>query len=363
VIPRELPRAEGTARGRITIEGIDPTTDPRWLALLEAGPGGLFHSPPWLRALAEAYGFTVRAYCATDIAGEALGGVAFCEIADALGRRLVSVPFSDVCDPLVSSPDVWDALFTRLQAHGAPIHLRCLDQGTAWNDERLAVTKRARWHTLSLRPAPEALWDGLDGSTQRALRRAERAGVVIRPLEGAAGLREFLALHVTLRKRKYRLLAQPPAFFEAMARHFDEIAGWFPLGAFLGERLIAATIYLRWSDTLYYKFNASALDALHVRPNSLLIWAGMLLGRALGCRVLDLGPSDDDQPGLIRFKGHFGAEERELRFLRYAPPGWPDERAAEARRRLGRLTAALTAPDVPDEVTARAGTLLYRLFA
>ena len=351
-----------SARG-ITVECVDPTNDPRWLALLHQSSAGLFHSPPWLRALSEAYGFTVRAYCATDAAGEPVGGLAFCEIADALGRRLVSVPFSDVCDPLVSSPEAWNALFARLQAQGAPIHLRCLDQGTAWADERLVVTKRARWHTVSLRAAPEALWDRLVGSTQRAIRRAEREGVVVRPLEGAAGLREFLALHVTLRKQKYRLLAQPPAFFEAVARHFDEAAGWFPLGAFLGERLVAATIYLRWGDTLYYKFNASALDALHLRPNGLLVWAGMTLARALGCHALDLGPSDDDQPGLIRFKRQFGAEERELRFLRYAPPGRGDERAAEVRHRLGGLTARLTRPDVPDEVAARAGALLYRFFA
>src|SRR5216683_194891 len=182
-------RGAVSARG-ITVECVDPTNDPRWLALLHQSSAGLFHSPPWLRALSEAYGFTVRAYCATDAAGEPVGGLAFCEIADALGRRLVSVPFSDVCDPLVSSPEAWNALFARLQAHGAPIHLRCLDQGTAGADERLAVTKRARWHTLSLRGAPEALWDRLVGSTQRAIRRAEREGVVVRPLEGAAGLRE-----------------------------------------------------------------------------------------------------------------------------------------------------------------------------
>jgi len=310
-----------------------------------------------------AFSTSIRAYCAVNGAGETVGGVAFCEIADALGRRLISVPFSDVCDPLVSSPEAWNALFAQLQRHRAPIHLRCLDRTMAWRDARLAVSKRARWHTLSLDAAPETLWDRLVGSTQRAIRRAAREGVVVRPLEGAAGLREFLALHVALRKQKYRLLAQPPAFFEAVARNFEKADAWFPLGAYLGDRLIAATIYLRWRDTLYYKFNASALDALHLRPNGLLVWAGMMLGRRLGCQALDLGPSDDNQPGLIRFKRQFGAEERELRFLRYAPAGRVDERAAEVRHRLGGLTARLTRPEVPDEVAARAGALLYRFFA
>jgi hypothetical protein len=76
-----------------------------------------------------------------------------------------------------------------------------------------------------------------------------------------------------------------------------------------------------------------------------------------------LGPSDDDQPGLIRFKRYFGAAEKELRFLRYTPPEWQDERGAEARRLLGTLTELFTAPDVPDDVAARTGALLYRHFS
>ena len=185
----------------------------------------------------------------------------------------------------------------------------------------------------------------------------------IRPLDGLEGLRGFYGLHVGLRKRKYRLLAQPPSFFDAIARRFGEADGWFPLGAYLGDRLVAATIYLRWGDTLYYKFNASALDALDARPNNLLVWEGITLARSLGCRRVDLGPSDDDQPGLIRFKRYFGAKDKELRFLSYTPPEWRDERGTEARRLFGALTDLFTAPDVPDDVTARAGALLYRYFS
>ena len=40
---------------------------------------------------------------------------------------------------------------------------------------------------------------------------------------------------------------------------------------------------------------AVSQDALDDRPNDLLIWEGMELACALGCRQLDLGPSDDDQ--------------------------------------------------------------------
>jgi hypothetical protein len=172
----------------------------------------------------------------------------------------------------------------------------------------------------------------------------------------------FYGLHVALRKQKYHLLAQPPDFFAAIERHFRDVDGWYALSAYLGERMIAATIYLRWRDGLYYKFNASALDCLPMRPNNLLMWAGITLAQSLGCRFLDLGPSDDDQPGLIRFKRGFGAEEYELCFLHWVPPDWRAPQL-DTRRVLREMTRALTAPEVSDAVTAWAGTTFYRFFA
>jgi CelD/BcsL family acetyltransferase involved in cellulose biosynthesis len=357
------PVAAEAAVGKRAIRCINPVTDPAWGILLRQPAAGLFHSPPWLRAVADAYGFIIRAYLVDDAPGKAAGGVAFCEIDDFAGHRLVAMPFSDTCDPLFTSFDAWRALYRQLQSHRVPVNLRCLIEHRVLGEESLSIVKRARWHRLSVVPPPEDLWSGLAAAGRRAIRKAERAGVEIRPLTGEEGRDGFYRLHVALRKRKYRLLAQPPAFFEAIARRFNEVGGWHPLGAFLGGRLIAATVYLRWGDTLYYKFNASALDALGARPNNLLVWAGIRLARSMGCRSLDLGPSDDNQPGLIRFKRGFGAEEQELRFLRWTPPGWRDDREAEARRILGEMTSLVTAPDVPDEITARGGKIFYRYFA
>jgi CelD/BcsL family acetyltransferase involved in cellulose biosynthesis len=349
--------------GEPAVVDVDPLADPRWSELLRLPAAGLFHSPPWLRVLCDAYGFAPRACLALDSHGVVQGGVAYCAVNDALGPRVLSLPFSDACDPLLASPQAWPVLLAALQAQGLPLHLRCLDEPAPATDPQLSVAKRARWHTLALDPGTDALWAGFESGARRAIRKAERAGLAVRPMTGSVAAEDFRRLHVALRKRKYGLLAQPPAFFAAIARRFGEVDGWFPLGAYVGDRLVAATVYLRWGDTLYYKFNASCLDALEERPNNLLVWAGIGLARTLGCRRLDLGPSDDDQPGLIRFKRQFGAAERELAFLRHVPPEWRDDRAAELRKLLGELTRTLTAPDVPDEVAGRAGALLYRLFA
>jgi hypothetical protein len=342
---------------------VDPLSDPRWTELRRLPAAGLFHSPPWMAALKDCYGFVPQAFVVVDEANTARGGVAFCEIDDELGRRIVSLPFSDACDPLLASAAAWPSLKKRLGEYGLPVTLRTLDSSSFLHDDGdLAIGKRARWHTLDVTDPLDMVRTRFSDSTGRAIAKAERAGVVVRPLVGDAGLGDFFRLHVRLRKRKYRLLAQPRTFYAAIAHRFQP-TGWYPLGAWHGDHLLAATIYLRWGDTLYYKFNASDADGLALRPNNLLVWAGIRLAKELGLKAVDLGPSDDDQPGLIRFKREFGAAERELRFLKWTPPGTGPERGAELRGTLGEMTRLFTAPAVADGITEEAGAALYRFFA
>jgi CelD/BcsL family acetyltransferase involved in cellulose biosynthesis len=341
---------------------LDPTTDPLWATLVSQKRASLFHSPLWLGAVQDAYGFQIRACVVTDRHRQPVAGIPYACVDELPAPRLLAAPFCDTCDPLFEHPAEWDALLASLEAYRVPVHLRCLETDLP-NLQRFIVTKRARWHTISLLERSEDRWLALDESTRRAIRKAGREGVQIRPLEPGPDLTAFHRLHVALRKSKYRLLAQPLAFFEAIARRFQVAGRWHALGAWIGDRLVAGTIYLSWGDTFYYKFNASAPDALDARPNDLLIWKGIELAIARGFRRFDLGPSDDDQLGLIRFKRQFGAQERELRFLRLDPPGWDDRPTLAAKGLLHDITRLMTRPEVSDEISAEAGALLYRYFA
>ena len=147
-----------------------------------------------------------------------------------------------------------------------------------------------------------------------------------------------------------------------MRRQFSDAKGWFPLAAVLDGRVVAVTVYLRWRDTLYYKFNASLDEALPLRPNNLLVSDGIELACALGCRRFDFGASDEDQPGLAQFKRQFGAQEKPITVASLGRPG-DAAREAAGRRLLSEAQFVFCDAAVPDAVTARAGELLYRYFA
>ncbi|MGI9658040.1 MAG: GNAT family N-acetyltransferase, partial [Gaiellaceae bacterium] len=126
---------------------------------------------------------------------------------------------------------------------------------------------------------------------------------------------------------------------------------------------VAATLFLVWQDTLYYKFNASRADALDVRPNDLLIWSGIEHGKSLGLSRLDFGLSDLDQPGLISFKEKYATESGRISALRDKRTHQRPAHEQDVRTILSELTELFTEEGVPPRLTRLAGERLYRYFA
>ncbi len=340
---------------------LDPQTDPRWQALVDRCESSAFHSPGWTRVLAETYGFPVRAYVELGENEEPKAGLLFARVKDMLGERMVSLPFSDYCDPIVGNNQEWASLSNRLLDEGRGLSMRCLHNDIPVSDNRFALVKRAKWHGLDLRPELEDLWGGLHESSRRAIRKAQREGISVTIAQDEAALRAFFEMHLRVRKYKYRLLSQPFAFFASIWRHLlGEGKGVLMLASHRSA-VIGGVLFLEWKEKLYYKLNASVQAELHHRPNDLLIWEGIKYAKARSYSHLDFGLSDLDQESLLRFKRKYASEEKAITFLRAGPPPLEEEEAV--RDTLRQLTGLLTDEVVPDEVTAKAGDILYRFFS
>ncbi len=341
---------------------VDPSNDPLWRKLVEQGPSSVFHSPSWMRVLADTYGWEARAHLLLDDQKAPRAGFPFFRITDMLGDRIVALPFSDYCDPLVTEEWHWHSLIDRFLCGQCPILLRCLHNPLPLADARFQVVKQAKWHGLDLRPELEVLWRGIHDSAHRAIKKSQREGLVVRLAQSEQDLRAFYEMHLKVRKYKLGLLAQPYRFFQNIWRHFVEAGNGSLLLALHGEKIVAGDFFLVWKDTLYYKFNASLSEDLAHRPNDLLIWEGIQLGKARGLSFLDFGLSDWDQEGLVRYKRKFGTEEKTISFLRYTVNGSPTRAEKELRDLLTQMTQRFTDQLVPDLVTEKAGEDLYRLF-
>lgn len=343
---------------------VNPLNDPLWQRLIEQHHSTVFHSPEWMHVLQQTYGFDIQALILLDDTQEPRSGIAYCSIEDMMDPRIVSLPFTDFCDPLVTvtNCDDWYRLVDKLLGSGQRISLRCLHNQIPLSDKRFALAGQAKWHCVDLRRSEDEIWQGLHGSARRAITKAQHSGVTTRIAQHKDDLRAFYELHLRVRKYKYELLAQPYRFFENIWNHFINAAKGALILAIHEEEVIGGVLFLVWQDTLYYKFNASNPERIAVRPNDLVVWEGIRFGQGHGYHFLDFGLSDWDQEGLLQYKRKFATEEKTISMLRYMPEGSPSAKEKQLRQLLPQLTDLFVDESVPDSITEKAGDSLYRFF-
>jgi CelD/BcsL family acetyltransferase involved in cellulose biosynthesis len=322
--------------------------DARWARLVERAPAAMiFHHPAWLGLVARQYRYPLDIVAVEGADGELRAGLPVARIDSRLtGRRLVALPFSDECPPLLADPEAGPELAEALRAH--------VDR------EALPLELRGRLPELGGREA-ELFWVhtiDLDGderpssATRRNVNKARKAGVTVSLRTDRAALDAFYALHLATRRRQ-GVPTQPLSFIRRFEELFAQGLGFVAL-AELDGATAAAAVFLGAGPTLTYKYGASDRAALHARPNNLLFAAAIEQARERGHRHLDLGRTDFDNDGLRRFKASWGAREERLAYtyLHRDPPEPGHSRAERA------LAAVITrAPPVAGRAI---GAALYR---
>lgn len=340
----EIDRAAEVATGPDRPAGAGPTTET------------LFHSEPWRQSVEQSFQVKFLNHTPTS---EPMGSAWYSVLSDVRGERVVCTPFSDFCDPLIETERGWSDFAAHLRSYDRPVTIRPFRNRFALADTSFEQRRDLLWHGVDLSEGPDRIWDGLKTKLRTTIRRAPKTGLRFRFSNSIDDVATFHAMHVDLRKAKYRLLAQPFGFFESLHERFGDA-----MAVLLAEEedgtAVASMIFFAWNGVWYYKFSASY--PRHYRPNSAMIMEACREGAERGLHLLDMGRSDLDQPGLIDFKRQFATDELELVTLHWSPDDHDEPAARETGRLLGELTSLLTGPDVASEVTARAGDLLYRYF-
>jgi hypothetical protein len=299
-------------------ELIDPLHDPRWLALVQrASDASVFHHPAWLRLLSDQYRFRIWAMAVPGPDGRLAGGIPVASVASRLtGKRLVSLPFSDVVGPLFDGAEpaqrtaLWNALEAERRMRGVPleIHADVPDlPGGASGDTFLH-------HVVALEGVDDPVATLMHRSKRRDLKRAEKAGIRVVKRADREAIDTFFRLHV-LTRHKHGMPTQPKRFFRRFEQLFAQGLG-FVLIAVEDGRPTAASVYLTWGSAMTMKFNASDPQRLDARPNAPLYAEALRLALQGACSTLDYGRTELDNPGLDRYKREFGAEPHELRYTR-----------------------------------------------
>ena len=338
---------------------IDPLRDPRWAEMVEKHPrASVFHTPGWLEALQRTYAYEPVAYTTSPPGANLTNGVVLCRVASRItGRRLVSLPFSDHCEPLTERFEDVRTLLSFLESTRSTEGWKYVEVRPRTPREvplpGMSLAQRYSFHSLDLRPGLEELFRLFHkNSTQRKIRRAEREKLTYEEGQSVALVEKFYPLLLRTRRRQH-LPPQPRAWFSKLAECLGE--SMKIRVASKDGRPIAGILTLSWKDVMVYKYGCSDERSHMLGGMHLLFWTAIQEAKATGCREFDLGRSDWDNPGLITFKDHWGASRSELVYWRYPAPAVPSAAGALARR-----LAKVAIGRLPNRLLIELGDMFYR---
>jgi len=341
---------------------LDPLRDPRWSEFTQRHPdASIFHSTGWLEALRRTYGYEPRVVTTSPADEPLSNGIVVCGVRSwATGYRLVSLPFSDHCDPLVDDTRELEVLIAFLKTEVE--HSRCryleIRSSKAVNSGisqrmRMGTDEAYCLHQLDLTPSLGELFRKFHKScVQRKIHKAEREGLLYEEGRSEELLSKFYKLLLRTRRR-HQLPPQSMAWFRNLADCLGESLKVRVVSK--DGRPIAAIITIHLGDAGVYKYGCSDAAYHNLGGMFLLMWRAIQDAKAAGARCFDFGRSNQKNGGLVAFKDHWGSTKIPLPYHRY--PAHIDT-DVESGWKLWLIQK--TCAYLPDPLLESLGTILYK---
>jgi hypothetical protein len=323
----------------------------------------VFHTVEWLEALRRTYGYEPIAFTICPPSAELQNAVVFCRVESWLtGRRLVSLPFSDHCDPLVDATTDLAGIVSALERELCRQKLQYVEFRPTQALDATGLGSHSTHayclHQIDLRPDLDDLFSNCHkNSTQRKIRRAEREGLRYEEGQSAPILNCFYDL-LLLTRRRHGIPPQPMRWFQNLIEGFGQALKIRV--AFRNQQPVAAILTLRYKDTMLYKYGCSdaqfhALGGMH-----LLLWRSIHEAKEDGLCLFDLGRSDWEDSGLITFKDRWGARRSVLTYLRLLASAQSKKASTPGGATWQKRIAKKVFLFLPDRILRSAGELIYK---
>jgi hypothetical protein len=296
---------------------INPLEDPGWDGWIPSLAGStIFHTSAWARVIYDTYGYAPHYLLSENDTG--IFAVPLMELKSPFsGKRGVSLPFSDYCDPLgdrkIPVRSVMKSITEYANTVGWKIfELRCREiviEGDVPSQDYLN-------HVLEIRGTEGELLSRFRDSTRRNIRKANKNGVEVRIEYSLESIRQYYRLHLLTRK-EHGLPPQPFRLFENLHRHLISKGAGFVAMGYHGGSPVSGAVYLHSGKKAVYKYGASDKNHFHLRANNLVMWEAIRWYLQNEYSSLCFGRTEPENNGLIQFKAGWATEEKAIHYYTY----------------------------------------------
>jgi len=299
----------------LELQIINPLTFPDWDQLLLKTEGySFFHSSAWAKVLNETYGYTPLYFTIIENGGfSALLPVM--EVNSFLkGKRGVSLPFSDYCEPIIPDRVLFQEIVNLIKNYGKERGWKYVEFRGAQDFLGGETPSESYFgHTLDLTKDIHKIFSDFRGSTRRNIRKAEREGVEVGIFKSPDSIREFYHLNCITRKH-HGLPIQPYSFFKNIFKHIISQNLGFVVLASYNNKIIAGAAFFHYGENAFFKYGASDRRFQHLRPNNLVMWEAIKWYANNGYKSFCFGRTEPENKGLLQFKKGWGIEQKIIKY-------------------------------------------------
>lgn len=297
------------------IKVINPLEYQGWDDLVLSNPDySFFHSKAWARVVCDSYHYKPSYFVLIkDKQLEVL--IPLMEVSSMItGRRGISLPFTDHCEPFISngisSTDVFDQVIDYGKKSGWKyIELRPVARIL----NGFAVSEKYIGHVLHLQEDAKKVFSEFRNSTKRNIKNAEKNGVEVHLSDSQESVSEFYRLNCITRKR-HGIPPQPYSFFLNIHKHIVSKNHGIIALASHNNKVIAGAVYFQLGKKAIYKYGASDFAHQHLRANNLVMWTAIKWYSEKGFKELDMGKTRVVNTGLMQFKEGWGVQQHAIHY-------------------------------------------------
>lgn len=264
----------------------------------------IYHHPAWLKAISKTFGHTAYYLILENNNAEIEGLFPFIAATSIItGKRIISLPFTNYCDPLLDKEIFAEAIE---EIKEALPEFRELDIRTLgdYSDslKKFSLDSLYFTHILILGGSIDETFKSFHPTSVRAsIRRSEKHHLGVRQGTNLDDLKSFYHLEVSLRKR----LSLPPLPFLFYKNIWHELSKYDLISIPLiikDDKVIAAGFILNFKDTYYLEYTASNRRFINSYPNHKLFFEVIKTAHLKHATKVDFGRSSIDNESLIKFK-------------------------------------------------------------
>lgn len=300
------------------IQIINPLKFPGWDELILNYEGySSFHTSGWIRTIRDTYNYEPQFFVVKE--NDSVSSIIPIMTVKSFltGKRAVSLPFSDYCEPLINDSAHFKNLFEKIISFAKSQKLKYVEvRGGQKYFGDIAPSTIDYLHKLDLTKGEESIFKNLSSNTKRNIKKAEREDVTVSISGSEEALEDFYQMNCATRK-KHGLPPQPKKFFENLHKYLLAKDKGFIAIARHQNKSVASALYMFTGKKAIYKYGASYMEFQNLRANNIVMWEAIKRCINDGYEEFCFGRTEPDNEGLRKFKLGWGTTEEVNNTYRY----------------------------------------------